>query len=537
VTLAEYIVHLAPEATLLIGGCATLAAGLSRRPAGGSFPAWTALATVILALWFTWQSDSSPDTFASIGLWLTPVASFVRWITLGLAVMILLINWTQPDHGEGGEYFAMILFSLLGVLLTALANDWVILFLALELVSIPTYVLVALSRQDARATEAGLKYFFLGAFAAALLAYGVSFLYGATGTTAMNRWIDGTAAAMPLGGQTLSGYFLIGLLLVLAGLSFKIAAIPFHAYAPDVYEGAASPVTGLLGFVPKFAGFVALVKVMTEIQWQMPPTLFWLLWIMAALTMTAGNVLALLQHNVKRMLAYSSIAHSGYMLIALLAGPALGAGPMRNGVAALFFYVTVYGAMNLGAFALLSAFKKQGRPLETLDDLAGIAAASPAAALAFAVCIFSLMGFPPTAGFLAKLFVFGSALSVPSEHPYRVALIVLAVVGALNSAVAATYYLRIIAAAYWDREDVRPAPVRGTPALWGMALCTVPLIALFFWPTGLLNSARAASASVNPAGVAAPPTRLAGDSGMVGPPVRPAKPVPPESPAQSDFKE
>jgi NADH-quinone oxidoreductase subunit N len=288
-------------------------------------------------------------------------------------------------------------------MLTASADDLVVLFFALELVSVPTYILVALSRTDRRASEAALKYFFLGAMAAAITVYGLSFLYGITGTTIMSHGADHTIASYFNSQRELSTYALVGLVLVFAGLCFKVAAVPFHAYAADVYEGAASGITGLLGFLPKLAGFVAMIKIFAVCGWQIPGPVMWMLWIVAALTMTVGNTLALLQTNVKRTLAYSSIAHTGYMLIGLLVGPLAGAGPMHDGIAAILFYITVYGVMNLGVFAVLTNLSVKGKPVETLDDLAGISQTAPFSALAMAICVFSLMGFPPTAGFLGKV--------------------------------------------------------------------------------------------------------------------------------------
>jgi NADH-quinone oxidoreductase subunit N len=387
----------------------------------------------------------------------------------------------------------MLLFSLLGVLLTASANDLIVLFFAIELVSVPTYVLIALSREEARGSEAAVKYFFLGALAAAILAYGMSFLYGSAGTTAIHTIASGVATTTWPTGAQMGSQVVIGLLLVFAGLAFKIAAVPLHVYAPDVYEGAASPVTGLLGFVPKFAGFVALIKILTACNWDLPAELMWIMWIVAVATMTYGNVLALLQKNAKRILAYSSIAHTGYMLIALLVGPVAGEGPMRDGVAALLFYIAIYGAMNLGAFAVLAAFDKKDRPTETLEDLAGMGARAPMAALALAICVFSLMGFPPTAGFLGKLYIFSSAFSLDATHPFRGPVIALAIIGVLNSAIGAAYYLRIAAAAYIRDESEAFVPTGGRPIRWGLALCSIPMLVLFVWPVGLADQARDAT--------------------------------------------
>ena len=276
-------------------------------------------------------------------------------------------------------------------------------------------------------------------------------------------------------------------------LAFKMGAVPFHFYVPDVYQGAPSPITGMLGFVPKLAGVVGLTKVMAMTGWLWSDDLFWMLWIVAAATMTVGNVLALLQNNVKRMLAYSSIAHSGYMLIGILVGPVMGEGPMRDGIAAMLFYIAIYGIMNLGAFAVLSSLKIGDRPAEEMNDLAGLSQREPLAAMAMAICCFSLMGLPPVAGFLGKVYLFTSAFSLPTSHVHSQALIVLAVVGVLNSAIAAAYYLRIIATCYLHEPEERVSRVRCGMLRLGMALCAITMPALFVWPSNIANQAKRAT--------------------------------------------
>jgi len=496
-SLAGISTSLMPELILLAGACGCLLLGLARsRTIAGSASAFCLL--VILMALATAVMIPFPGAGPVVpGLWLNSLTQYTRFIALGIGALIVLINWHQSAIGERGEYLAMILFSLLGLLLTSAANDWVVLFFAVELVSVPTYVLVGLSREDVRASESAVKYFFLGSLSAALLAFGISFLYGASGTTTMHSFAEGVArSTLPIS-QPISGPAFAGLMLVLAGLAFKVAAFPLHAYAPDVYEGAASPITGLLGFVPKAAGFVALIQVAAFFRWDFPPSVWWTLWAVAAATMTTGNVLALLQKNVKRMLAYSSIAHSGYMLVAFLVGPG-GGGPLRNGIAALLFYLAVYGAMNLGAFALLSIFQSESREVETLEDFQGLAASSPLASLAFAVCVFSLMGFPPTAGFLGKFFIIGGAFSTPASHPYHGGLLALAVLAVINTAVGAGYYLRIVGATYARGVEGAPAfsARGGAPLRWGLGLCASIMLLLFFWPAGLLGSARTATASL-----------------------------------------
>jgi len=492
VSVSAMMSMLAPEFILLVGGCAVLLLGGSRERGGGQWASPVALATVLVALYVSIrQGAPRGDEAALLGLWLTSLTFYVRVIGLGVGALILLVNWAQSVGHERGEYMSMILFSLLGVLLTASANDWLVLFFAVELVSVPTYVLIALSRDDVRASESSVKYFFLGALSAAVLAYGFSFLYGAAGTTVIHSVTD----AGPEMTLTVGSTAVIGFVLAFCGLAFKIAAVPFHVYAPDVYEGAASPVTGLLGFVPKFAGMVALIKLFLAFGWDLPTPLLWLVWIVAAVTMTTGNVLALLQHNVKRMLAYSSIAHTGYMLIGLLVGPGHVAGRdyMQDGVAALLFYITVYGVMNLGVFAVLAAYRTEDRDMETLDDLSGFASRAPAAALGLAICVFSLMGFPPTAGFLGKVFVFGSAFSLPVQHPFHLPLIVLAVIGVINAVIGAAYYLRIVSAAYMGAVTERTTSVFGAPVRIGVALCSLIVLWGFVRPLDLSAHTNAAT--------------------------------------------
>lgn len=491
----DYFHLLLPELILLIGACIVLFGGVMTSLRRTSATNILALLTIFAALAVTCLADETTSGKVPPGLMFTTLTFYTRCITLFLGALFILVNWTQPAEDERGEYLSMILFSLLGVLLTASANDWIVFFFAVELVSIPTYVLIALSRLDSRASESSVKYFFLGALSAAILAYGLSFLYGATGTTTIHQLVDGATRSTLTLASTNQSTLLIGLMLVIGGLAFKVAAVPFHVYAPDVYEGAAAPVTGLLGFVPKMAGFIALIKVFTAINWTIPNSVFWAIWIMAALTMTVGNVIALLQKNIKRMLAYSSIAHTGYMLIALLVGPVAGTGPFHDGVAAILFYISAYGIMNLGVFALLACLRINNHEVELLDDLSGIAAKAPVLTFLFAACIFSLMGFPPTAGLMGKWYIFGSAFSLSGQ--YGLPLTVLAIIGVINSAIGSAYYLRIAYTCYVGTQRQPVEVDRGAPASWALVLCSIITIAIFFWPIGLARPAKHATASVH----------------------------------------
>ncbi|MCP4592926.1 MAG: NADH-quinone oxidoreductase subunit N [bacterium] len=338
-----------------------------------------------------------------------------------------------------------------------------------------------------------MKYFFLGALAAAVMVYGFSFIYGATGSTVLRDGTPQCIAGHFANGGTVTGFALVGVLLVLAGLFFKVAAAPFHVYAPDVYEGAASPVSALLSFVPKLAGFVGLIHLLGALDWQLPRAVMWLLWCVAVLSMTMGNVVALLQTNVKRILAYSSVAHTGYMLIGLLVGPLAGDGPLGDGVAALLFYIAVYGVMNLGAFAVLAGLRTRDGMAESLSDLHGLSRRYPADAVVMAICAFSLMGFPPTAGFLGKVYVFAGAFSAGPAHSFSGPLLALAVIGVINSAIAAAYYLRIAAACYLGDEQAETHPHGGKSMGFCLTVCGVLLLLLFAWSAPLVSQAQKAS--------------------------------------------
>jgi len=507
--LQTFVDALAPELVLAVGACLVVLLGVARSSTARAAVAPVSLAVLILAL-LAMRSAGVPETNPP-GVRITQLVQYVRAISLTIGALILLVNWRLPMETERGEFFGMMLFTVLGVTLTAAANDLILLFFALELVSVPTYIMVALSRQDARSSEASIKYFFLGAMSAALMVYGFSFLYGCAGSTAL-AGVQGGVKSYFAGLAAFPPYAIVGLILVFAGLGFKIAAVPFHVYAPDVYEGAASPVTGLLGFLPKLAGFAALIKVLDACNWELPTALNWLLWVMAAATMTAGNVLALLQSNVKRILAYSSISHSGYMLIGLLVGPVAGSGPMHDGIAALLFYIAVYGLMNLGAFALLSAFVVRDEGLEDLEDLSGLAGRHPWSALGLAICAFSLMGFPPTAGFLGKVYIFSSAFSLGEGHAFRMPLIALAIIGVVNSAIGAVYYLRIAATPYFGAADRRAQPTAGFPVRCALALCSFAMLWFFVKPANLLGPAGRATAGLNVAS-GTPALRVAMETG------------------------
>jgi len=485
-----------PELIVATAGCAVLIAGQAQRVR--NVCAIIAVIGVVLgiaALRIPTLLNGEMELAQGSGLIFAPLADFVRIAALILGVLIVLASWSEPSVSERGEFFSMALFSLVGLMLVGASADLVVLFLALELVSIPTYVMVVLSRRSPRALEAGTKYFYLGAMSAAILAYGLALLYGVAGTASMDLAGDRIARALAAPGSLAYTLATAGLVLTIVGLFFKIAAFPLHFYIADVYEGAASPVAGLLGFVPKLAGMVAILKII-EFAGIGPTSggLFWLLWIAAAASMTIGNVLALRQNNIKRMLAYSGIAHSGYMLVGIIGGFQV-YGSAGDGAAAVLFYVVIYGIANLGAFALLGLLRNNGEPCETVRDVTGLLRRSPGAALLMALAMFTLMGMPPTPGFWGKIGLFSGAFSAVSDaaDPVRSWGIGLVVIAAINTAIGAAYYLRVIAAVLLQESEsaVEPAP---RDAQYGAVLiCGFLLLFHMFNPNLLLAAARAAS--------------------------------------------
>jgi NADH-quinone oxidoreductase subunit N len=380
----------------------------------------------------------------------------------------------DPLRASRGEFYAFFLLSLIGVMLVCNSNDLIWLFLALELTSLPTYIMVAVSRSSRRAQEASVKYFFLGAMAAAMFLYGFALLYGSTGTIVLTEMRDAFAEQHAAGGINLLG--VVGMLLAILGIAFKIAAAPMHFYAADVYEGAASPVTAFLGFVPKTAGMVALVVLLSTMGWAdplgggasgLPQPVLTMLWMVAVLTMTLGNIGALLQRSVKRMLAYSSIAHSGYMLIGIIAGPGLG-------VNAVLFYLFVYGLMNTGAFAVLAGLERQGQEIEATDDLAGLRQRHPAMAWSMALCAGSLLGFPPLLGFIGKLYLFIAGVEAGQ--------IWLVVIAGINSAISAAYYLFLVGLPILAAPSARSETVERSPTVWPRVAALLAALAMVILP-------------------------------------------------------
>jgi len=411
-----------------------------------------------------------------------------------------------------GEFYAFFLFSLTGLMLCAGADDLIWLFLALELTSLPTYIMVAISTSRNRSMEAGVKYFFLGALGAAIFLYGFALIYGGTGSTNLAA-IQAAMAQQAASGGAVNVLALAGVIVAVLGVSFKIAAVPMHFYTADVYEGAASPVSAFLAFVPKAAGFFAILLLVGCVGWRfdlhaggrgsLPYALRTTLWIMAALTMTIGNVLAILQHSLKRILAYSSIAHSGYMLVGVIAGPALAGGSdfASSGVAAVLFYLFCYGVMNVGGFAVLASLERKTRngsieEADQLADIRGLCHSRPMLGWILVISSMGLLGLPPLLGFMGKLPLFSSGLAAGETA--------LVVILGLNSAVAAYYYLRIAYTALIEKPDTASSssPILEAPfpsRQYAGLLSAVGVVVLTFVGGGVATLAGSSARIVEPA--------------------------------------
>jgi NADH-quinone oxidoreductase subunit N len=426
----------------------------------------------------------------------------IRWLALLGGAALVLLSWNEVSDRFAAEYYGCLLLTIAGLSLTAVANDLITLFIALELISIPTYIILYLPQSGPGAQEAAMKYFLLSVFSSAISLFGFSYIYGLVGTTNIPAIVQTLAGESPL---RLPPVVVIVLVTVMAGFGFRITAVPFHYYAPDVYQGAPTASAALLAFITKAAGFTALLRLL-GLVWagrtggapvlgdQVPVVL----WILTVATMTLGNVLALWQSNVKRLLAYSSVAHAGYMLIGLtIASGAQGGGERAvepGGVADLLFYLVAYAAMTIGAFGVLVYLSTPGQPIETEDDLAGLAQHRPLVALLMAIFLFSLIGIPLTGGFNGKLLLFWNALADRSE--YQRLFRWLAIIGVINAAVAAFYYLRILARMYFQPSTRAPAAPTSAPGLTALLGCALVTIVLGVVPELLVRYASRVTAPV-----------------------------------------
>ena len=399
-------------------------------------------------------------------------------ITVGILTVIISSQTVDRDRIPSGEYYATLLFAIVGMMLMAQATDLLLLFLALETMSIALYVLTGLRRDQVQSTEAAFKYFLLGAFASSFLLYGVAFIYGVTGSTSLDR-VGTMIAAQSMSGNPM---ILLGVGLMLVGFAFKVAAVPFHMWSPDVYEGAPAVVTGFMSTGVKAAAIAAFARVfLTALE---PMITDWapVLWAIAAATMVVGTVVGVAQTSLKRMLAYSSIAHAGYMLLGILAGNDVGK-------AAILFYLAAYALTNLGAFGIIALLGSRDRANDDLRDYAGLWHSHPALATLMTMFLLSLGGFPPTAGFIGKWYVFSAAVGAGYYG--------LATIGVLSSVVSVFFYLRIVVMMYMSERDARPvpAPVTGL-AMAGLVASLAGVLYLGVLPARVIDWAQASVATI-----------------------------------------
>jgi NADH-quinone oxidoreductase subunit N len=409
-------------------------------------------------------------------------AAFFRVFVIGVGALTVLASYRYlcRENADTGEYHALILFSVAGQCVMVTANELIMIFIGLEISSIASYVLAGYFRDDKRNNEASLKYFLLGSFATAFLLYGIAWIFGLTGTTNLTAIRAVLAARGPVPSPVLVGF---SAALMFVGLGFKVSGAPFQIWAPDVYQGAPTPISAFLSAGPKAAAFAVLLRIFTTAFGPIGAGWEPLIWLSALLSMTIGNFAALTQSNIKRLLAYSSIAHAGYVLVAVAARS-------ETGTAAAMFYLAAYALMNIGAFAVVSHISGKGDRFVSVDDFSGLAARQPFTAALLAIFLLSLIGVPLTGGFFGKFYIFKAALQSN--------LVWLTVLGLLNSAVAAYYYLRILVVMYM--QEPSEAVTAAEPLTVGMkAALVLPALGTFFlgiFPSTVLDLAGKSAALV-----------------------------------------
>ena len=475
-----------PELVLTLGAFLLLALSALGESARGWAPGLTALACVatlatLLAFVFRFGLEElrAPDlTIGFDGLFIFDAFSvFFKVVFLMAAILTVLVSsrYLEVERANVGEYYSLILFAVLGMMFLASAGDFITIFVSLETMSLSFYVLVGFLKTNRKSNEASLKYFLLGSFSTGILLYGISLVYGTTGTTVLGL-IGMSRSKMALA-SPMAPIFVLGVILVTVGLGFKISAVPFHMWAPDAYEGAPTPVTAFLSTGSKAAAFVALARIYSMAFLPLGSRWAALLAILAVGSMTLGNVAAILQDNIKRMLAYSSIAHAGYILMGLVA---VGLGDTvetrEYGLKAVLLYLLIYTFVNIGAFGLIIILRREQIAGDRVADFAGLARRAPWAAFAMLVFMLSLSGIPATAGFIGKWYLFGAA--VKAHYTW------LAVVAVINSAVSLYYYVRVVVNMYMKApEDVGPfAPSWGQRVAVGACIVFTLLFGLYPQP-------------------------------------------------------
>ncbi len=486
--------RIAPEVIFTLGGIIImLADAMMPKASSRKSLGWLAVLATLAALAASMWQAQLPAGTAYYGVVRTDAFSvFFHVLIAGivLATLLIVLDAVTPETEGLGELFALIQFGAVGMILMSSAVELLLVFIALEISSISTYIMAGYRRKSAKSAESALKYFLLGSFATSFFLYGIALLFGATGSTRIDEIAQAIARAVA--GGHVSPLLYPGLAMIIVGLGFKVSAAPFHVWTPDVYEGAPSPVVALMSTAPKAAAFAVLLRIaygaLPALHAHWVPILWWL----AVISMTVGNLGALRQRNVKRMLAYSSIAHAGYLLVAFTA-------LSQEGIAAASFYAVSYAAMNVGVFAIISHTGGYDDHLTLIDDYRGLAYASPVLAGSMAFFLVSLIGIPFTGGFFGKFYVFSAAL--------HSGMVWLTIIGLINSGIAAFYYLRVVAAIY--SEPSGAAPIIGVakpsfPLLLAVFLTAATTLILGIVPGNVLSAARDAAKTYSTSSPAMP---------------------------------
>ena len=468
-----------PLIAISIGAMVVMLVGVRLEDEDSASLGFIVLVTLLAAFVFT-MFELGQNTLAFHGsLAIDDYAVFFEsLIIIATALTVAMSLEYAADAGlAGAEYYALVLFAALGMMLMAAADDLIIIFLGLETMSIAVYALAGFLRRDPKSNEAAIKYFLLGAFSTGFLLYGIALIYGATGTIRLEP-----IRASLTGGIGANPLLLLGLGMMLIGFGFKVAAVPFHMWTPDAYEGAPTPITAFMAVGVKLAAFAGFLRIFMANLGVISAEWTAVLWMLAVLTMTAGNIIALVQTNIKRMLAYSAIAHAGYVIVGMAAGGGHDAG------GAILYYLLAYAFTNLGAFAVVVALERGAEAHDEIADYRGLAREHPGLAAAMALCVLSLTGVPPLAGFVAKFYIFAAALNA--------GLVWLVIIAVLNSAVSAYYYVGVIVAMYMQEGGVTVARMSRRPGLLiSIAVGVAGVIALGIYPQPYMGAAVNAFAS------------------------------------------
>jgi NADH-quinone oxidoreductase subunit N len=475
--------YILPELVLTAGSLLLLVADVLL-PRGSKALTWVAVGALVATLLSLAPFVNTQVEVAHGLIAVDRFALFFKIVFLVAAVLTVLMSerYMTIEGASLGEYYFLILCSTLGMMIMAGGIDLIVAFIGLETMAVSFYILTGFIKPNQRSNEAAVKYFLLGAFSLGILLYGMSIMYGLSGTTSL-RVMSGLFA-----GQTRDPRLVLAVILVVAGMGFKIAAVPFHMWAPDVYEGAPTPVTAFLSVGSKAAAFALLLRIFLEGLPVMNADWRLLFWVLSVVTMTVGNLAAVTQSNLKRMLAYSSIAHAGYLLIGVVSGT-------PRGITAMLIYLAIYAFMQLGAFAVIVMMRRQDVVGDELKDFSGLHARHPLAAFAMLVFMLSLGGIPPTAGFMGKFWLFSAAIDAQYYG--------LAVIAVLNSAISLYYYVRVAVFMYLRKETSGSEPVSSPALSLALVVAVVATLGLGVYPRLLFDAAEASARTLGGGGVAA----------------------------------